>query len=94
MRESKLQSDCIKILKTRGIYYINAYGSGRTGKGTPDLVTCINGRFVVFELKVDDNDLSDAQKIRKIQIERSGGLHFVPRTVDEFLARLEEIENE
>lgn len=70
------------------------YGSGRTGKGTPDLITCINGRFVAFELKVEGNDLSDAQKIRKIQIERSGGLHYVPRTVEEFRNILEEIENE
>jgi Holliday junction resolvase len=82
----------MKILKDRGIYHINVYGSGRTGKGTPDLIACVDGRFVAFELKVEGNDLSDAQKIRKIQIERSGGLHYVPRTVEEFRAILEEID--
>ena len=55
--EKKLQDKCIAYLKNKGIYYINKYGDGRSGKGCPDLITCINGKFVAFELKAGDNDL-------------------------------------
>jgi hypothetical protein len=85
MREKNLQDKCIKYLKSKGIYHINKYGDGRSAKGAPDLYCCINGKFVVFETKVGKNDMQDDQKIHKIRIERSGGLHFVPYTLDEFI---------
>lgn len=85
MREKNLQDKCIKYLKSKGIYHMNKYGDGRSAKGAPDLYCCINGKFVVFETKVGKNDMQDDQKIHKIRIERSGGLHFVPYTLDEFI---------
>ena len=92
--ETKFQNNCRKYLKSKGIYFINKYGDGRSAKGAPDLYTCINGRFVVFELKVDDNDMQDDQKIHKIRIERSGGLHYSPYTLDEFINIVEVLLNE
>lgn len=92
--EKKLQDKCIKYLKDHKIYYINEYGDGFSGKGKPDLITCINGRFVAFELKVGANDMQDDQKIHKIRIERSGGLHFSPYTLEEFIKIVEDIQNE
>lgn len=91
MLESKLQEKCIKVLKSKKLYYINVFGSGRSAKGAPDLIACINGRFVGFELKVDKNEMQDDQKIHKIRIERNGGLHYCPRTLEEFVQILEEI---
>lgn len=92
--EKKLQDKAIKYLKDNGIYYINKYGDGRSGKGCPDLITCIGGRFVAFELKVGNNDLQDDQKIHKIRIERSGGLHFSPYTLEEFIKIVEGLLND
>lgn len=89
MRESNLQTKCIKYLKSKGIYFINKYGDGRSAKGAPDLYCCIKGRFVVFELKVGVNDMQDDQKIHKIRVERSGGLHYSPYTLDEFIKIVE-----
>lgn len=83
--ESKLQDKCIKYLKSKGIYYLNKYGDGRSGKGAPDLITCIKGKAVYFELKAGDNDLQDDQKIHKNRILKSGGLHFSPYTIEEFI---------
>lgn len=90
--ESSFQSDCIKYLKEHRIYYINQFGSGFGGKGTADLTTCINGIFVVFELKVDGNDMSSAQRIHKRRIERNGGLHFKPYTLDEFIENVKYVQ--
>lgn len=85
MTESKLQDDCISFLKEQGIYYINIHGSGWGSKGSPDLITCINGRFVAFELKVGTNTMEPAQKVHKRRIERNKGLHYCPRTLEEFI---------
>lgn len=92
--EKKLQDKAIKYLKDKGIYYINQFGNGWASKGAPDITACIKGRFVAFELKVGDNDLQDDQKIHKIRIERSGGLHFAPYTLEEFIEIVEGLKNE
>lgn len=83
-REKKLQDACIKYLKGKGIYALNLYGDGMSGKGKPDIIACINGKFVAFELKVGANGMQADQKIHKIRIERSQGLHYNPYTIKEF----------
>lgn len=91
MRETNLQDKCLKYLKKKGIYCINKYGDGRSAKGAPDIYACIKGRFVVFETKVGDNDMQADQKIHKLRIERSGGLHYVPYTFEEFIEIVEDL---
>ena len=91
--ETDLQDKAIKYLKANGIYHINQFGNGWSAKGAPDLTVCINGRFVAFELKVGSNDMQDDQKIHKLRIERSNGLHFSPYTIDEFITIVEDLIN-
>ena len=83
MRESRLQSKIISYLKANGIYYVNTYGSGMTAKGVPDLLICLNGKFIAFECKVDNNGMQPDQKIHEIRITRSNGKHYCPRTLSE-----------
>ena len=92
--EKKLQDKAISYLKGRGIYALNLFGDGWSGKGKPDLIVCLGGRFVAFELKVGENDLQDDQKLHRLWIERSGGLHFSPYTLEEFVNIVEGLENE
>lgn len=92
--ETKLQEKAIKYLKDNGIYYINKFGDGWSAKGAPDLIVCINGRFVAFELKVGENDLQDDQKIHRLRIRRNGGLHYSPYTIDEFKKIVEDLKHE
>lgn len=89
--EKKLQDKCIAYLKGKGIYHLNLYGDGFSGKGKPDIIACINGLFVAFELKVGANDMQDDQKIHKLRIERSKGLHYAPYTLEEFVSIVEEL---
>ena len=89
--ETKLQSDCIKYLKAKGIYHLNLYGDGFSGKGKPDIIACINGLFVAFELKIGENDLQDYQKIHRIRIKRSRGRHYAPYTLTEFIDIVESL---
>ena len=92
--ETTLQDKAIEYLKKNKIYYLNKYGDGRSGKGAPDLYVCINGRFVCFELKVGENDLQDDQKIHRLRIQRSGGLHYSPYTLEEFISIVEDLRND
>lgn len=91
MRESDLQNKCIKYLKSKKIYHLNLFGDGFTGKGKPDVIVCLNGEFIAFELKVGKNGLQDDQVVHRNRILHSGGKHFAPRTINEFK---EIIENE
>jgi hypothetical protein len=90
-RESTLQTKCIQHLKRLRIYNINIYGAGRSGKGAPDVIACINGRFVAFEFKIGSNDMQSDQVIHKRRITENGGLHFVPRSLEEFQKIVEEV---
>lgn len=90
--EKKLQDKAIDYLKKQKIYYINQFGNGWSAKGAPDLIACINGRFVAFELKVGENDLQDDQKIHRARIKRSGGLHYSPYTLEEFISIINDLQ--
>lgn len=94
MREKKLQNDCLNYLKSKGIYNLNIFGSGYSGKGAPDIIACINGLFVAFELKVGKNQMQADQKIHRLRIKRSGGLHYSPRALSEFISIVEELIHE
>lgn len=89
MKENTLQNKCIELLKKNRIYYVNIYGSSRTGKGTPDILACINGKFYAFELKVGKNKASDIQLYRLKEIERNGGKGYIIRSADEIKDILE-----
>lgn len=89
IKEKNLQDKVIELLDRLKIYYINIYGSGYTAKGAPDIIMCVNGEFVALELKVGNNDLSNAQKIHMTRIVRSQGKHYTPRSIDEVKAIIE-----
>ena len=91
--EKKLQDKCIRYLKDQGIYHLNLYGDGFSGKGKPDIIACINGKFVAFELKVGKNGMQADQKIHKLRIERSGGQHYTPYTFEDFKKIVDALKN-
>ena len=92
MRERELQKKCIEYLKHHDIYYINKYGDGRSAKGCPDLLCCIHGKFVAFELKVGNGKMKPDQRIHKLRIERSGGIHRTVYSYSEFLNIIHDVE--
>lgn len=87
--ESNLQQKCVAYLKKRKIYHVNVHGGGWGAKGTPDILACINGDFVAFELKVGSNKMQPDQIIHQRRIVRSGGKHYTPYTVKEFIEIIE-----
>lgn len=92
--EVRLQKQVTDYLKENNIYYLNIHGGGYTAKGAPDLLICIDGQFVAFELKVGNNKMQPDQIIHKRRIERSSGQHFTPRTLDEAKEIIKKIREE
>lgn len=93
-RESDLQKQVIKWCRENGVYCVNVHAGGMTGKGTPDVLICLDGKFVGCELKVKGNKMDAAQEIRRCQILESGGYHILPYSFPEFLQAIEDIRNE
>lgn len=92
--ERDLQSSCLKWLKEnhrRDVVVANIHGGGWTAKGFPDLICCINGRYVAFELKVGRNGMQSDQRIWRERIRQCGGLHYTPYTLAEFVDIVERI---
>ncbi len=94
MKESKLQRQIIDYLESIGAYTLNVYGSGMTGKGTPDLLVCYNGFFIAIETKVGRNVLSPAQRITRKRILSAGGIHIVPYSLEQFITDFKEAVND
>lgn len=85
IKESKVQSDIINYLRSEGYYVYKNAASQYTEPGRPDLVACINGRFVGLEIKRPGKikNLSEAQKIVSHKITEAGGIWRVVDNLDE-----------
>ena len=58
-------------------------GGAYSKKGDPDLIICVDGRFVGIEGKTEDGYQSNIQKTRMRQIRASGGVYAVARDLEE-----------
>lgn len=88
MHETQLSKQTVKYLNKlraegKPVYKLNIHGGGWTEKGAPDIIILINGYYVALELKVNDNDMSEAQKIHRKRILHAGGYHYTPRSIEE-----------
>src|SRR5690606_12132300 len=71
--EKTLQKNVLQYLKERGCYAVNIHGN-EFQSGVPDILACVCGRFVAFELKSDIGVLSPVQKINLRNVRKSGGV--------------------
>lgn len=90
--EKNLQTEVIKWLKTRGYTVYNVHGS-EFNAGIPDILACICGRFVAFELKAAGGALRPLQKVNIHRIRKSGGIAEVVWSIDRVKEITETIEN-
>ena len=70
--EKKVKERVVKTLKENGVYYFfpATFGMGRSG--IPDIVCCINGRFLAIECKTRGNKPTALQE-RELQAIRDAG---------------------
>jgi Holliday junction resolvase len=75
--ESKVKAKVVKLVKAYGIYYFfpATHGFGRSG--VPDVVCCVNGKFLAIECKAGTNKPTALQEKEINDIKKSGGHAYV-----------------
>ena len=71
--EVKVKKQCIAVLKAYGAYYFFPVASGYGRVGIPDIVACINGRFLGVECKAGSNKPTALQEAEMEKIRSAGG---------------------
>lgn len=91
--ESRLQQAIQKAIRKKypDVFMFKHWGGPFSPAGIPDLIICLRGHFVAFEVKLP----KDQSKPSRIQLEtiddirRAGGCARIVRSIDEALAWLE-----
>jgi hypothetical protein len=60
-------------------------------RGIGDIIACIDGRFVMIEIKAGKDRQSEYQKQVEKDVNESGGYYWIVRHPDEFIAKLRTI---
>ena len=81
MTEQQIQKEIIKYLESIGAYTIKTIKTNRAG--TPDIIACLNGRFVAIEVKRKGNKATPLQLAKIKQIRALGGIAFIAYSKDD-----------
>ena len=73
MKEAALQKKVIQELRAQGCYVFKVVGGPAQQRGTPDLLICVNGRFVAIELKVPGKSAAPLQLLELQKVRNAGG---------------------
>lgn len=75
--EKRVKDKVVGILKDEGAYYFFPATHGYGRSGVPDIVACVNGRFLAIECKAGTNKPT-ALQVREIEsIRKAGGVAVV-----------------
>jgi len=92
MKEKDIIAAIKAHLKTIPNCYSYKNHGGQFGQaGLPDLVCCIGGRFIAFEVKTDIGKLTPLQAVAIRKIKEAGGTAEVVRSLDEVKAVIEKL---
>jgi Holliday junction resolvase len=81
LTEKQIENKIKHLLADQGAYYFKHFGCKFSKVGVPDIIACINGRFLAIEVKREDGKVSEIQKFNLEQIRRAGGIAIVARSV-------------
>lgn len=88
-RESRLSRKIMTELEKQGIFCFKNHGGPMTMAGLPDVIACVDGKFIGFETKTPEGgEPTTIQKFIHAKIRASGGEVFVPRSVKHALMLL------
>lgn len=75
--EGKVKDKVKEILATLGAYYVMPQTGGFGNSGIPDILCCLNGRFVGIECKANGGKVTRLQQSHLDEIEMRGGVALV-----------------
>ena len=91
--EKQFENKVKRWLKSKEIYNFKYFANAFTPCGIPDIIACVNGRFVGIELKSEKGTTSPLQDYNLKQIEKSGGISMIlrPSGFENFKKIIEEL---
>lgn len=89
--EGKVKKKVVEILKSAGAYYFFPATGGYGRSGVPDIIACIEGRFVAVECKAGKGKTTALQDRELVNIWKAGGAAWVvnEEKIEEFRAYME-----
>lgn len=91
VKEKAVENKIKKWLKDKGYWFFKVHGSIFQPAGIPDILACINGKFVAIEVKRSKGGIvSPLQKAQIEMIKKNGGIAGVANSMEEFLEILKE----
>lgn len=85
-KEKTFENKVKAFLEKHNIWYVKYFANGFTKRGVPDLLACVNGRFVGIEIKSETGISSPLQQWNIEEITKSGGIGFIlyPKDFEDF----------
>lgn len=91
LKEKQVENKIKKWLKDKNYWFFKVHGSIFQPSGIPDILACINGKFVAIEVKRSKGGIvSPLQKAQIQKIKENGGIAGVANSMEEFLEILKE----
>lgn len=91
LKEKAVENKIKKWLKDKNYWFFKVHGSIFQPSGIPDILACINGKFVAIEVKrTKGGVVSPLQKAQIAKIKENGGIAGVANSMEEFLDILKE----
>lgn len=83
MSEKRIENQIKQYLDSIGAWHIKTHGNMFSRAGTPDVLACVNGRFVAIEVKQPGGRVSPLQMAHIKLINQAGGVAFVAYSLEE-----------
>ena len=71
--EKLVKQKVVKLLKAQGVYYFSTMTHGFGRSGVPDIICCIDGKFLGIECKAGSNKPTALQEKEMQAIRDAGG---------------------
>ena len=81
--EQDIKNELKKYIEQIGGYWCAVTGGAWSKPGDPDIVACVDGRFIGIEAKTPDGRLKQDQIERKEEIEDAHGIYLVIRSKEQ-----------
>ena len=92
MAERDIVAAILRLLKRMPRCFCWKEHGGMYGTaGVPDIIACVDGRFVAFEVKTETGQLSKLQKVTLGRIREAGGRAYMVRSAAEVAGILKEM---
>lgn len=75
--EKSFENKIKKYLESRGCWLVKYFANRMTKSGVPDILACVNGRFVGIEVKATNGHPSELQIWNRDKIREAGGFAII-----------------